>query len=90
MLYLESIPEENLDNLHTSPEQHDVESTGSTKTPEKRIDGSLRRSERLRHTENLQSSAMGAGPYFQFHMANTIFPDLIYKILEVYLDDIIS
>ena len=23
-------------------------------------------------------------------MANTIFPDLIYKILEVYLDDIIT
>ena len=55
---IESISEENLDNFHSSPEQHDVESTGSTKTPEKRIDGSLRRSERLRHTENLQSSAM--------------------------------
>ena len=32
----------------------------------------------------------GAGPYFQYHMSNTIFPDLIYKILEVYLDDIIT
>ena len=31
----------------------------------------------------------GAGPYFQYHMANTIFPELIYKVLEVYLDDII-
>ena len=34
--------------------------------------------------------SVGYGPYFQYHMANTIFPDLIYKILEVYLDDIIT
>ena len=26
----------------------------------------------------------------QYHMANTVFPHLIYKILEVYLDDIIT
>ena len=32
----------------------------------------------------------GAGPYFQYHMANTLFPDLIFKILEVYLDDVIT
>ena len=32
----------------------------------------------------------GAGPYFQYHMANTIFPDLVYTTLEVYSDDIIT
>ena len=44
----------------------------------------------LRQVENLIMGLKGAGPYFQYHMANTIFPDLIYKILEVYLDDIIT
>ena len=31
----------------------------------------------------------GAGSYFQHHMQNTVLKDLIYKICEVYLDDII-
>jgi hypothetical protein len=31
----------------------------------------------------------GAPAYFQQAMANKVFPDLIYKILEIYLDDII-
>ena len=31
----------------------------------------------------------GAGPYFQYLMQNNVLKDLIYNILEVYLDDII-
>ena len=31
----------------------------------------------------------GAPAFFQMAMANKVFPDLIYKILEIYLDDII-
>ena len=31
----------------------------------------------------------GAGSYFQHHMSNIILRDLVQKILEVYLDDII-
>ena len=32
----------------------------------------------------------GAGSYFQFHMQNTVLIDLLYDILEAYLDDIIT
>ena len=31
----------------------------------------------------------GAGSYYQSQMTNTVFPDLLYKILEIYLDDIL-
>ena len=31
----------------------------------------------------------GAGSYFQHHMQNTVLRDLLQKICEVYLDDII-
>ena len=50
--------EENLDNFHITHEKHDVESTGNLTAPEKLIDGSPRRSEQLRHAENLQPSVM--------------------------------
>jgi len=50
----------------------------------------FRTAEGLYEWTRLGMGLKGAGPYFQFHMANTIFPDLIYKILEVYLDDIIT
>ena len=55
---IESISEENLDDFHTTHEKHDVESTGNLTAPEKLIDGSPRRSKRLRHAENLQPSVM--------------------------------
>ena len=50
----------------------------------------FRTAEGLYEWTRLGMGLKGAGPYFQYHMANTIFPDLIYKILEVYLDDIIT
>ena len=50
----------------------------------------FRTAEGLYEWTRLGMGLKGAGPYFQYHMANTIFPDLIYKSLEVYLDDIIT
>ena len=50
----------------------------------------FRTAEGLYEWTRLGMGLKGAGPYFQYHMANTIFPELIYKILEVYLDDIIT
>ena len=50
----------------------------------------FRTAEGLYEWTRLGMGLKGAGPYFQYHMSNTIFPDLIYKILEVYLDDIIT
>ena len=50
----------------------------------------FRTAEGLYEWTRLGMGLKGAAPYFQYHMANTIFPDLIYKILEVYLDDIIT
>ena len=49
----------------------------------------FRTAEGLYEWTRLGMGLKGAGPYFQYHMTNTIFLDLIYKILEVYLDDII-
>ena len=50
----------------------------------------FRTAEGLYEWTRLGMGLKGAGPYFQYHMANTIFPELIYKVLEVYLDDIIT
>ena len=58
--------------------------------PDSRHLTAFRTAEGLYEWTRLGMGLKGAGPYFQYHMANTVFPDLIYKILEVYLDDIIT
>ena len=46
-------------------------------------------SEGLFEWTRLPMGLKGAGAYFQHYMSNTILRDLVQKILEVYLDDII-
>ena len=31
----------------------------------------------------------GAGPYFQRSMSNTVLADLVYRICELYIDDVL-
>jgi hypothetical protein len=50
----------------------------------------FRTAEGLFEWNRLGMGLKGAGSYFQYHMQNSVLQGLLYDILEVYLDDIIT